>query len=380
LRSTRACRAPVRRFFVECGTTLGRAAFGLTEGLDRGTLNHPFDDRVRRFGYTNNDAVFRLLPLMRKSHSRLKPTQLYGNLEFDAEVGGFFPISEHTIERALKHVRPKNNGEKPTRRGGDAVQTVESVWKDHLNEAIRFDQLFMTASHFSFVFGPFVGSSLRNVLLKSAFFTSGRHIALLIDGLKVDDYTLTRRLWGSGSIQVFDKGDSVFQMYPQWKQVLGEDDIDGAMDLQHKSSERNPIVKLKLNKAWVRNPQRKERGEPKHLPVTTPGSWGQCVRANLEVGNIDVWISQPENQTAEEFVQHITNLVAIANACLSHPLIRLEIPPPEQHTVYVDPRTFCVSARPVSRARPVMLCRCRYARLPDLGQTPPRIPTAIMKR
>jgi len=352
----------IEHLFFDLGTTPELSLLGMIEGVARGSLANPFEGRESRRSDTNSFLVFSLLQLLNPYCPRLEPKLLFGNKKLDPSYGGFFPVSNKKIVAAMDDAAKNRGGGEL----GKACFDVRKAWEHLLALARRFDLFTMTATSFSFVFGPFV-NSLGNALLKNAFLTApgsrpGSRQLLLFDGSKIMDRKQVEDRWDRGFIQVID-GAYWWETHPKLKDALSEstEEFEKMMEKQARSRNRNPVAALGLKEALILEPRSRNRVADKVISIKTPGTWWDCVRAKLErKEELEVWVSQSEHQSAAQFHAHLSALVVAANQCLSHPRIQLSIAGPEPHPVLIEPRSFSIVSQRSASTREVTIYRCRY--------------------
>lgn len=344
--------------FIESGSTPKLAL----SAADRYWANgHPLGKRV--VVETNNSKIADWMP----GSSNVLVHLIYGSY-LNPEFGGFFPMSEEQIDIAIQNEMDN-----------DSHAAVDRAWEEMLNRAFHYDRLFMTASRFNFLAGPFVGSK-QNALLKSAFLTSGKRTAILLDGSKLVQNGMIVKEWiDRRNVQVFDDANRENELR-FLKQVFGlkqaeklptelpgipdelPKDLEAVWTAKTAAADRNPCYKLRLRERYII-----PNGSGNSIRVDPIHSWERCVERTLQMqGELCIYVSEPYAAgTGPDFEQYLHDMIEEANGCFMHGRKRVQVSVSEMHTAMVNLRSKAILLPGGSVGAPVRIWECRYCLVDD---------------
>ncbi len=325
--------------FIESGSTPALATLAATE---RWFADNPSSINLKV--ETNNFVV----PFLLGGFPRIDPSVLYG-ANLDQGYGAYFPVSASEITLAIEG----NN---------KSLLHVREAWKELLTRAWHFDRLFMTASRYSFIVGPFVCSP-DNALLKNAFFGNGRRITVLLDGSKILSNQFLIKEWESPlSVQVFDHGGGAFT--PQFiRRVFGinqaEEVQQHVVDTKWRGAEKNPCFKLGLREELIRTNGSNDDIER----ISTPPSWEHCVRTVLgrDGSELCVYVAEPDTpETGEDFEDTLRTVTDEANRCFEFAGSPVRIIEPRMQIARVSERSHVLLRSKDEPGIAVRIWKCQY--------------------
>ncbi len=353
----------LRSVFLESGSTPAWALAGAIAGI-KGNYFPPLPSRAGKpLGITTNNHL--ALPLL---HSLPDVLPLHLNFSiYDRVFGGYFPVAEEEIQKAIEFVRQQEQEQKRVWTPSWSLQAVQRAWADLLGQALRFDVLVLTASHLHPYLGPTV-SSQSNALVKAAAYC-GRRLVILLDGSKLLSYQQMKEIWEKGEIQIFDR-DRPRPAIEAWLHEVFEEPNPAEAARQRRCSiSRHPVVNLQLTQTLVNT---QEEDSVVSRVVKAPGSWADCVRDILASdGQVDLWVSQPDGSERPTFEATLQARLAEGNRCLERAGVEVRLAQPVRSEVRLDADSFPLLPTDLTTGQVVSVYRCAY-RLRSVKRKPRR--------
>jgi hypothetical protein len=334
---------PHETVFVESGST---PKLAMTSADRYWANSNPLPRTVKI--ETNNSKIADWKP--RSSEIRVRG--IFGG-HLNAEFGGFFPVSEEQIDKAMHDGNDH-----------DSQAAVDSAWNEMVQQARNYDRLFMTASRFNFYAGPFV-SSKDNALLKLAYHSAGRRFAILLDGSKLlANADVVKEWFDDSSVQVFDHGEPKERGFIKQLLGLSPGEQPDVWEAKRAAARRNPGVQLRT----LPEPRFIPKGARGHVHIARVSSWENCVMKTLkatnageEAGDVSVYVSEPDAPDERaNFERRLHAMVEEANGSFRGNGERVHIAKPEMHAVVVNPRSESILLPPDGKGVPVRIWECRY--------------------